>query len=121
MELCYKDMWSKRYGHSVTKIVFHWGQFIVSKRLITKSGHKRVESVLRAIYIGYYMAARRYEISLRVLKNYFLSERSEQGKYYTRVFPYPDRARPVNNVFIFPLTIERNVQFMKKAGRLSAV
>ena len=29
------------------------------------------------------MAARRYEISLRVLKKYFTSERSEQVKYFS--------------------------------------
>ena len=36
------------------------------------------------------------------------------------VFPYPDRARPVNNVFIFSPQ-KRNFQFIKKTGRLSAV
>ena len=32
---------------------------------------------------GYYMTAQRYEISLRVLKKYFSSERSECGKYFS--------------------------------------
>ena len=30
------------------------------------------------------MIARRYEISLRVLKKYFPSERSERGKYFSK-------------------------------------
>ena len=39
------------------------------------------------------------------------------GPYREKLFPYTDRARPVNNVFIFPLKIETNFQFIKKVGR----
>ena len=34
------------------------------------------------------MAARRYEISLRELKKYFSSERSERGKYFSTLYKY---------------------------------
>ena len=50
---------------------------------------------------GYYMAARRYEISLRVLKKCFPSERSEQGKYFsTREDEFHISKRSYNVLFI---------------------
>ena len=47
------------------------------------------------------MAARRYEIYLRVLKKYSTSERSEQVKYFsTREEKFRIPKRPCNILFI---------------------
>ena len=47
------------------------------------------------------MAARRYEISLRVMKRYFTSERSERVKYFSiREEKFRISARPCNILFL---------------------
>ena len=52
------------------------------------------------------MATLRYEISLRLLKKYFLSERSEQGKYFsTREEKFHISKRPCNVLFIIQIPI----------------
>ena len=52
------------------------------------------------------MATRKYEFSLRVLKTYFLSERSERGKYFsTREEKIRISAGPCNVLFIIQIPI----------------
>ena len=47
------------------------------------------------------MAAWRYEISLRVLKKYFPSERSEEGEYFSKQEEkFRISKRPCNVLFI---------------------
>ena len=48
------------------------------------------------------MAARRYEISLLVLKKYFTSERSERVKYFSTLEEkFRIYARPYNILYVF--------------------
>ena len=71
------------------------------------------------IHRGYYMATRRYKISLRVLQKYFSSEHSEQGKYFSTLgekFRIPKR--PCNVLFILYILMKFPHKTPERKARL---
>ena len=65
-----------------------------NKALLFFSGKETIQNFNRCMYRGYYMAARRYEISLRVFKNIF------EIFFSTREEKFRISKRPCNVLFI---------------------
>ena len=75
--------------------------FLIGKECPKKCTHCRSPHQKKYIYRGYYMAARRYEISLRVLKNISrVSAANEWNIFSTREEKFRISKRPCNVLFI---------------------